>query len=119
MLRTMVKSKLHGCTITEVDLNYGGSITLDRRLMDAADLLPDEKVQVVCLENGARFETYVIEGEADSGVVGLNGPAARQALVGDAVHVISYVQMTDEEARASKMIVVQVGQGNRIAGVSK
>ncbi len=117
MLRTMVKSKLHGCTITAVNLNYGGSITIDARLMEAADLLPDEQVQVVCLENGARFVTYVIEGERDSGIIELNGPAARQAMVGDHVHIISYVQMTEEEARNSKMKVVQVGEGNRITAI--
>jgi aspartate 1-decarboxylase len=119
MLRTMARAKLHGCTITEADLRYTGSITIDKRLMDAADLLPGEMVQVVCMENGARFETYAIAGESDSGIIALNGPAARQALVGDSVHIIVWAQMEDAEAHTHEMIVVQVGRDNRIAGVKR
>jgi len=114
MLRTMLKSKLHGATVTATELYYGGSITLDRDLMDAADLLDGELVQVVNLNNGSRIETYVIEGEAASGVVCLNGPAARTGAVGDTVHVLSYCQVDDAEARTLKARVVTLGPGNKV-----
>lgn len=118
MLRTMCKAKIHGATITQSDLRYSGSITIDQQLIAAADILPGEFVQVLCIENGARFETYVIEGEPGSGIIGLNGPAARQALVGDTVHILTWVQMEDAEARCSRMTVVHVDANNQIVGVN-
>lgn len=113
MYRTMMKSKLHRATVTEANLNYVGSITIDEDLMDAADLLENEKVQVVNNNNGARLETYVIAGERGSGVICLNGAAARQVQPGDTVIIISYATMTDEEAKAHKPIVTILGENNR------
>ncbi|MDX2063354.1 MAG: aspartate 1-decarboxylase [Bacteroidia bacterium] len=100
MFVEVVKSKLHRVRVTAADLNYVGSITLDRTLMDAANLIPNEKVQVVNVNNGARFETYVIEGEPNTGIVCLNGPAARLVAVGDIVIVISYAMLEWEAAKA-------------------
>ena len=113
MQRIMKKSKIHTATITGLELYYEGSITIDRDLMDAADLLPGEQVQVVNLNNGQRFVTYTISGERGSGVIELNGPAARLAAVGDKVIIISYGHYTDEEARALEPIVVFVDEQNR------
>jgi aspartate 1-decarboxylase len=113
MMRTMAKSKLHGATVTQTELHYEGSITLAADLMRLADLLPGERVQVVNLNNGARLETYVIEGEAGSGVVCLNGPAARMAAAGDKVHIISYALYSDEVARNLAMITVQLNSDNQ------
>ena len=90
MQRTIMKSKIHRATVTAADLNYVGSITIDRALMEAADLLPYEKVHVLDVDNGARFETYVIEGERDSGSIQINGAAARLVHTGDRVIIISY-----------------------------
>jgi aspartate 1-decarboxylase len=114
MLRTLCKSKLHGATITQTELSYEGSITLDTDLMEAADMLPWERVQIVNLNNGSRIETFIIPGKAGSGTVCLNGPAARSAVVGDVVHVISYAEMTDQEAAGYKPIVVNLDENNRI-----
>jgi aspartate 1-decarboxylase len=111
--RTMMKSKLHRVTVTEADLDYVGSITLDRDLMDAADLLANERVQVLDVTNGARLETYVLEGPRGSGTVGINGPAAHLVAVGDVVLVVSYAEMDDAEARVHRPVVVTVGLGNR------
>jgi aspartate 1-decarboxylase len=116
MRRTMMKSKLHRATVTEANLEYVGSITIDRDLMDAADLLPNEKVQVVDNNNGARLETYVIEGSRGSGVICLNGAAARLVQPGDNVIIISYAELEDAEARAWEPTVVFVGEGNEITG---
>ena len=113
MRRTMMKSKLHRVTVTEADLDYVGSITLDRDLMDAADLLANERVQVLDVTNGARLETYVLEGPRGSGVVGINGPAAYLVAIGDVVLVVSYAEMEDAEARAHRPVVVTVGPDNR------
>lgn len=115
MFRTMFKSKIHRATVTEANLNYVGSITIDSLLMEAADLLPNEKVQVVNNNNGARLETYVIEGESGSGVICLNGAAARLVQPGDSVIIISYAMVTDEEARTLKPKVVYVNERNQIA----
>ena len=117
MFRTMMKSKVHRATVTEANLAYVGSITIDRELMDAADLLPNEKVHVVNNNNGARFETYVIEGPAGSGVICINGAAARLAAPGDTVIVISYAAMTDADARGHVPTVVFVDDANRITAV--
>ena len=99
MLITVMRSKLHRLTITEADLNYIGSISLDPDLMDAAGMLEGEKVQIVNINNGERIETYIIKGERGSGQVCLNGPAARRCQPGDVVIVIAYGQMTIEEAK--------------------
>ena len=114
MLRHMLKSKIHRATVTEVNLHYEGSLTLDRGLMDAADLLPGERVHVLDLNSGSRFETYVIEGEARSGAVGVNGAAARLVQAGDLVLVLSYCVLTDDEARAIEPTIVHVDAQNRI-----
>ncbi len=114
MRRTMMKSKLHRATVTQANLDYVGSITIDRDLMDAADLLPNEKVQIVDNDNGNRFETYVIEGERGSGVIGLNGAAARLVYPGDTVIIISYAEMEDADARAWEPTVVFVDEENRV-----
>lgn len=100
MLIEVVKSKIHRVTVTGADLNYMGSITIDKHLIDAANLVVGEKVQVVNINNGARLETYVIEGEAGSGEVTLNGPAARKVQKGDIVIIISYAQMDFEMAKS-------------------
>jgi aspartate 1-decarboxylase len=99
MLITMLRAKLHRLTVTQADLNYIGSITLDPDLLDAAGLYEGEKVQIVNINNGERFETYTILGERGSGQVGLNGPAARRVQVGDVIIIIAYGHMTPEEAK--------------------
>jgi aspartate 1-decarboxylase len=114
MLRAICKSKLHGATITETELQYEGSITLDTDLIEAANMMPWERVQIVNLNNGSRIETFIIPGKAGSGTVCLNGPAARTAVVGDVVHVISYAEMTDEEATGYQPIMVNLDEQNRI-----
>lgn len=106
MLLQVMKSKLHRVTVTQADLNYIGSITIDETLMEAADLIEGERVQVVNLNNGERLETYVIRGERNSGEICLNGPAARKVAVGDVVIIISYAMMDREEARSFKPTVV-------------
>jgi aspartate 1-decarboxylase len=106
MLIEVVKSKLHRVTITEANLNYIGSITIDEDLMDAANLIENEKVQVVNVNNGERLDTYVIKGERGSGQVCLNGPAARKCVTGDVVIIMSYATMDFEEARHFSPTVV-------------
>jgi aspartate 1-decarboxylase len=112
--RTMLKSKLHRATVTQADLHYVGSITVDAELMDAADLLPGEQVAVVDVTNGARLETYVIEGERGSGVIGINGAAAHLVHTGDLVIIISYAAVPDAEAKAYEPRVVFLDAGNRV-----
>ncbi|MGV9314911.1 aspartate 1-decarboxylase [Streptomyces sp. NPDC003691] len=114
MLRTMFKSKIHRATVTHADLHYVGSVTIDADLMAAADLLAGELVHIVDVTNGARLETYVIEGERGSGVIGINGAAAHLVHPGDTVILISYAQVDDAEARALVPRVVHVGADNRI-----
>lgn len=114
MLRTVCKSKIHGATVTEANLQYTGSLTLDPELMRSADLVPYEQVQVVNLSNGTRFETYCIEGAPGSGTVCLNGAAARLGVVGDKIIVISYAQMTDEELREQAPKLVFLDEQNHI-----
>jgi aspartate 1-decarboxylase len=111
----MKKSKIHTATITGLELYYEGSATIDRDLLDAADILPGEQVQIVNLNNGQRFVTYTIPGERGSGVIELNGPAARLAAVGDRIIIISYGHYSDEEARALEPLVVFVDENNRPA----
>ncbi|WP_433329758.1 aspartate 1-decarboxylase [Spirillospora sp. CA-294931] len=114
MFRTMFKSKIHRATVTQADLHYVGSLTLDQDLMDAADLLPGEQVHVVDIDNGARLETYLIAGERGSGVIGINGAAARLVSPGDLVIIISYAQMSDADARSFEPAVVHVDRSNKI-----
>jgi aspartate 1-decarboxylase len=116
MLRTMLTAKIHRATVTQADLNYVGSVTVDEDLLDAADLLPGEKVAIVDVTNGARLETYVIPGPRGSGVIGINGAAARLVHVGDLVILIAYGLMDDREAREREPKVVFVDAANRIVG---
>lgn len=118
MTRTMLKSKIHRATVTQANLHYVGSITIDAALMEAAGILEYEKVQIVDVENGARFETYVIAAEAGSRIICLNGAAARMVLAGDTIIIMSYAQMTEEEIAAHPPKVVFVDDGNRITRVS-
>lgn len=110
----VLKSKIHRVTITEANLNYVGSLTLDEDLMNAANLLANEKVQIVNVNNGARFETYIIKGKRGSGTVCLNGPAARQGAVGDIIIVISYASMDFEEAKTFEPTLVFPKEGNKL-----
>ncbi|GIV54529.1 MAG: aspartate 1-decarboxylase [Candidatus Kapaibacterium sp.] len=118
MRRIMFKSKIHRATITEANLHYEGSLTLDEQLMEAADMLPYEQVSVLNINNGERFETYVIPGERGSGMVCLNGAAARKGHVGDRVIILTYAQMTDDEARRHQPTVVLVDERNSIIELS-
>lgn len=102
----VVKSKLHRVTVTEADLNYVGSITIDEDLMDAANLIEFEKVQIVNINNGERLETYVITGQRGTGQICMNGPAARKVAVGDIIIIISYASMDFEEAKTFKPVLV-------------
>ncbi|TCZ81181.1 aspartate 1-decarboxylase [Paenibacillus albiflavus] len=113
MLRTIMTSKLHRATVTEANLNYIGSITIDEDLLDLVDVLPNEKVQIVNNNNGARLETYIIPGPRGSGVICLNGAAARLVQVGDTIIIIAYALMTDEEARNHTPKVAFLGEGNK------
>lgn len=113
MYRTMLKSKIHRATVTQADLHYVGSVTVDEDLMDAADLLAGEQVAIVDVTNGARLETYVIPGQRGSGVVGINGAAAHLVAPGDLVILISYAVMDDAEARHCRPTVVFVDADNR------
>ena len=114
MMRIMMKSKIHRATVTQADLDYVGSVTLDAALMEAADLLEGEQVAIVDITNGARIETYVIPGERGSGVIGINGAAAHLVHPGDLVIIMSYAVLDDAEARALEPRVVHVDGKNRI-----
>ncbi len=116
MLRTMMKSKIHRATVTQADLHYVGSVTVDEDLLEAADLLPGELVHIVDVTNGARIETYTIAGERGSGVLGINGAAARLVHPGDVVILIAYGQMETAEARDYQPSVVFVDADNMIIG---
>ena len=109
-----MKSKIHRATVTQADLDYVGSVTLDAALMEAADLLEGEQVAIVDITNGARIETYVIPGERGSGVIGINGAAAHLVHPGDLIIIMSYAVLTDAEARALKPLVVHVDDQNRV-----
>ena len=116
MQRFMLKSKIHRATLTGTELDYEGSIAIDHDLLEAADMLPGEQVQVLNLNNGARLITYVIDAPAGSGTMLLNGPAARLGVPGDLVIVLSYCAVSEEEAPSLKPTVVHVDEQNRIAG---
>ena len=115
----MMNSKLHRATVTEANLNYVGSITIDEDLLDAANMYENEKVQIVNNNNGARFETYIIAGEKGSGVICVNGAAARLVEEGDIVIILSYVYVTEEEALLHKPTVLLMGEQNKIQDVIK
>lgn len=110
----VLKSKVHRAVITEANLNYVGSLTLDEDLMDAANLIENEKIQVVNVNNGERIETYIIKGKRGSGVVCLNGPAARKGAEGDIVIIISYANMKFEEAKTFKPWIIFPKEGNKL-----
>ncbi len=113
-MRTMLKSKIHRACVTEVDLDYEGSISIDRALMDAADILPYEKVEVLDINNGARFSTYAITGEANSGTIGVNGAAARLVAKEDLVIILTYRSVPDDEATSVTPLIICVDGQNRI-----
>lgn len=117
MRRTMLKSKIHRATITASDLNYVGSISIDPDLLEAADILPHEQVHVVDVDNGARFETYTLVGERGSGVIQVNGAAARLVHAGDTVIVISYADYSREDLASYEPVVVHVDRSNVIIQV--
>ena len=117
MFRTMLGGKIHRATVTEADLNYVGSITIDQDLLDAAGICVNEKVQIVNNNNGARLETYTIPGERGSGMICLNGAAARLVQKGDIVIIMSYVLMGNEEAKNHEPKVVLVNEQNKIRGI--
>jgi aspartate 1-decarboxylase len=117
MFRTMLKSKIHRATVTQADIHYVGSVSIDADLMDAADLLPGEQVVIADINNGARLETYVIAGPRGGGMIGINGAAARLVHEGDLVIIISYVVVADEQARTMRPRVVHVDEHNAITKV--
>ncbi len=114
MILTVLKTKLHRAVVTQCDLHYEGSITIDRHLMDEAGLLPFEQVDVLNINNAQRFTTYVIEGEANSGIIGINGAAARLCQAGDQVIICAYGQLEQEYARNYKPTVIQMNADNTI-----
>jgi aspartate 1-decarboxylase len=119
MIRTMLKSKIHRATVTQADLHYVGSISIDRELMEASDLLEGEQVVIADISNGARLETYAIPAPAGSGTIGINGAAAHLVSEGDLVIIMSYASLEDAEARALKPRVVHVDSANRIVSLGE
>ena len=119
MTLTMLKGKIHRAVVKQADLNYVGSITIDSELMEAAGILEYEMVQIVDVENGNRFETYTIAGEKGSGMICLNGAAARQVAVGDHIIIMCYAQMSEQEAKEHKPYVVFTDEDNHIASISR
>ena len=117
MQREMLKSKIHRVTVTEAELYYEGSITVDKDLLEAANILPYEKVQILNFNNGARIDTYTIEGPAGSGTICLNGPAARLGSVGDEIIIVSYIHVHENESRKFKPKVVLVDKKNTISKI--
>lgn len=111
----LLKSKIHRVKVTQAELNYVGSITIDEDLMDAANLIENEKVQIVNINNGERLETYVIKGERGSGMICLNGPAARKVQVGDIIIIIAYATMEFEEAKKFKPVLIFPDERNKLA----
>jgi len=114
MLRSILKSKIHRARVTETNLYYEGSVTIDAMLMKKADILANEKVEVLNLNNGLRLETYAIVGKKNSGAICLNGPAARGACVGDKVIILSYAILNDKDAKIMKPKIITVDERNRI-----
>ena len=110
----MLKSKIHRATITEADLNYEGSLTIDKTLLDAVDIHPYERVMVYNINNGERFDTYAIEGEPGSGVIGLNGAAARKGMIGDQIIIVSFAFFSDDELSDYKPKIVLLSTSNKI-----
>jgi aspartate 1-decarboxylase len=119
MLRTMLKAKIHNARVTAADLNYEGSITIDRTLMEASGILPYEKVQVLNVSNGARAETYVITGKKDNGDIIMNGAIARMAQVGDRVIILAYGMVEEKHALDIQPVIVLVDESNRITQIRK
>ncbi len=117
MLRSMCRAKIHGVKVTETEVDYEGSIGIDQELLEAADILVGERLNVYNITNGVRFSTYAIRGERGSGKISVNGAAARLAEVGDTLIVVSYAVFSEEEARAMKMRVIRVDESNRILKV--
>jgi len=117
MERLMCKSKLHRATVTQAELHYEGSVTIDADLMDAADIMPYEKIQVVNINNGSRFESYVIEGRRRSGTICINGAAARLAVVGDEIIIISYAAYTEEELKSFKPTLLLLDKNNKVKDI--
>jgi aspartate 1-decarboxylase len=115
----MCKSKVHHAVVTEANIDYEGSISIDRKIMDAANLLPYERVQVANLRDGQRLETYVIEAPGGSGTIGMNGAAAHLVKKGDIIHIISYALMNDQEARELNAIVVHLNSRNEVDRISR
>lgn len=118
MLLNMLKAKIHRATVTEADLSYEGSVTVDKELMDAVGLYPFERVHIYNINNGERFETYAIEGAAGSGVIGLNGAAARKGLIGDLIIIVTYAIYSPEELEAFRPKIVVLDKENRIKNFS-
>jgi aspartate 1-decarboxylase len=118
-VRTILKSKIHRATVTQADLHYEGSITIDRALMEAADILPYEQVHVLDVDNGARLTTYAIEGDRDSGVICMNGAAARLVSPGDIVIILTYASATESEARSATPALVYVDEHNKIVRIGR
>jgi len=118
-VRTMLKSKIHRARVTETNIDYEGSITIDTRLLEAADILPYERVEVLNINNGARFSTYAIEGLAGSGEICLNGAAARLAVPNDKVIILTYSQVKEEEVRDFTPVLVHVDEHNAITEIKK
>ena len=119
MLRSILKSKIHRATVTQTELQYEGSLTLDRKLMQAADLLPHERVMVYNISNGERFDTYIIEGRENSGIVCINGAAARKACAGDLIIIAAYGLFDDPELERYSTKIVLVDEKNRITRIKK
>lgn len=119
MFRQMLTSKIHHARVTQADLNYVGSVTIDSDLLEACDILPNEKVLVINIENGERFETYAFEGAAGTGVIGMNGGTARLCQVGDRVLICAFGYVAEEDTRAHRPKVVFVDETNRLTGARK
>lgn len=116
MLREFLNSKIHRATVTDANLNYVGSITVDEEFLEKANILEWEKVEILNINNGERFQTYALKGKRGSKVFCLNGAAARKAQKGDKIIIVTYAQLTEEEIKTHKPIIVQVGDGNEIIG---
>ena len=119
MMITLMRSKIHRATVTETHLEYEGSITIDETLLEKSGMHEHEKVQVVNLNNGSRLETYIIKGKKDSGIICLNGPAARKAVSGDEIIIIAYAIINEEEVQSFKPVIIKVDNNNKIIEIKK